>query len=601
MVGQRVLLWLAVVGVAEVGVSALLDDVVDSLRNLPVIGNILQASFHPVFRPVMPSLQAAGHRESTDEDLESPCYEDLGCLYTSKEFYHPFHRPVNVPPYSREQVNVKYTLYTRKDREGTTVGAQDVKQLVNTSFSPFKKTKILIHGFLSTNTVTWMLEMTRALLVHDDFNVVAVDWSGGSRALYTQATANTRLVGLEVAHLIRRLHELSGLSPQDVHIIGHSLGAHAAGYAGERVTGLGRITGLDPAEPYFQHLSPRVRLDPTDAAFVDVIHTDTNSILALGLRQPVGHLDFYPNDGGAQPGCETIARVPLTAMTDGKNIFEGLDAAQRDLVACRHYRAPKLFTDAIFSSCPYIAFQCESYKQYLAGQCTSCGEDGSKCARLGLQAERWPGRNRTQRAAMFLSTADGPNYCLYHYRLIIEVAHIIGRLGSVRGHLHIYAINANGQIRELHMAHSAKTFHPGRSYTFLAHHRQDLSDTQEILVHWSYEASPFDPSTLCVLFCDTSLPLGSISFSSVDQVANRRYKNYISEGPDNVAMCHKQGHNLILIKSGETVKLASSPKCDLVTRRLLVLLDAVSRPIRYVKAISDSPNLIEPVNWVAVR
>ena len=43
----------------------------------------------------------------------------------------------------------------------------------------------------------------------------------------------TRLVGLEVARLV----EVLRLDPAKVHIIGHSLGAHIAGYAGERIPG----------------------------------------------------------------------------------------------------------------------------------------------------------------------------------------------------------------------------------------------------------------------------------------------------------------------------------------------------------------------------
>ena len=42
-----------------------------------------------------------------------------------------------------------------------------------------------------------------------------------------------RLVGLEVARLV----EILRTDPAKVHIIGHSLGAHIAGYAGERIKG----------------------------------------------------------------------------------------------------------------------------------------------------------------------------------------------------------------------------------------------------------------------------------------------------------------------------------------------------------------------------
>jgi Lipase len=52
------------------------------------------------------------------------------------------------------------------------------------------------------------------------------------------------------------------------------LGAQVAGYAGQGVAKLGRITGLDPAGPLFQYTPPHVRLDPTDAQFVDAYHTN---------------------------------------------------------------------------------------------------------------------------------------------------------------------------------------------------------------------------------------------------------------------------------------------------------------------------------------
>jgi pancreatic triacylglycerol lipase len=78
---------------------------------------------------------------------------------------------------------------------------------------------------------------------------------------------------------------------------------------------------LDPAGPYFENTDPKVRLDPTDALFVDVIHTDGAHNLLLGLGktiflkktvfksiilgslQRMGHVDFFPNGGYDQPKC----------------------------------------------------------------------------------------------------------------------------------------------------------------------------------------------------------------------------------------------------------------------------------------------------------
>jgi len=84
-----------------------------------------------------------------------------------------------------------------------------------------------------------------------------------------------------------------------MHIIAHSLGAHVASYAGMRLNGsLARITGLAPAGPFFDHMPNSVKLDPSDAKFVDAIHSDRRELLfGLGTVETTGHVAFYPNGG----------------------------------------------------------------------------------------------------------------------------------------------------------------------------------------------------------------------------------------------------------------------------------------------------------------
>lgn len=106
---------------------------------------------------------------------------------------------------------------------------------------------------------TWAEQLKDALLKREDCNVILVDWSEGAKNQpsvdvlkgYLQAAGNTRLVGAQVAELIRFLISSESAPPDSAkkfYIVGFSLGAQAAGYAGSYLwnkaeMSLGRITG----------------------------------------------------------------------------------------------------------------------------------------------------------------------------------------------------------------------------------------------------------------------------------------------------------------------------------------------------------------------
>lgn len=140
-------------------------------------------------------------------------------------------------------------------------------------------------------------------------NVISVDWRqlANTYPFYNIAAANTKPVGYLTADLLRFLVYEGQSSISSFHPIGFSLGAQVAGHLGFKLqqdpsTQLSRITGLDPAGFLFHNVPSSERLDPSDAHFVDVIHS---AGLWIGMDEAVGHADFYPNQGHhPQPGCE---------------------------------------------------------------------------------------------------------------------------------------------------------------------------------------------------------------------------------------------------------------------------------------------------------
>lgn len=231
---------------------------------------------------------------------DSWCDATLGCLYLTDEWYSeaPYKgsfkvafRALNFMPESRAKINSRFYLHTRDTELDKEIQLYNSVSMMYSNFKCTRPTKFIIHGHFDHARKQWVEKMAKSLLDYGDYNVFRVDWGGGSQTVYSQALANTRVVGLEIARLVNWFADKFQVNTRDVHIIGHSLGAHIAGYAGEKIHDLGRITGLDPAGTGFNSMPNPVHLDPSDALFVDVIHSNAG-YFSLGTSEPMGHLDF---------------------------------------------------------------------------------------------------------------------------------------------------------------------------------------------------------------------------------------------------------------------------------------------------------------------
>ena len=76
------------------------------------------------------------------------------------------------------------------------------------------------------------------------------------------------------------------------------------------------VTGLDAGGPSFKDKPKEGRLDASDADFVDNIHTNGQGSLTIdfGIGLQIGDVDFVPNGGGIQPGCENRRRGIWTQL-----------------------------------------------------------------------------------------------------------------------------------------------------------------------------------------------------------------------------------------------------------------------------------------------
>ena len=75
------------------------------------------------------------------------------------------------------------------------------------------------------------------------------------------------------------------------------------------------------------------------------------------MSETVGHLDFYPNGGEHQPGCEPVKFSLVLNISSIQST---------DLASCSHSRAVRLYADSIKvrADCQIIAYECSDYDSF---------------------------------------------------------------------------------------------------------------------------------------------------------------------------------------------------------------------------------------------
>jgi len=312
------------------------------------------------------------------EDNEKLCFEETAsATFTAitiqaAGFFYEWKYPYNVRiPDLPKNVKTKFLVFTPSNPSPDSISTPNVltpsSDIDPAIFDSSLPLKFVVHGWGESSQDYWMTQMKDAFLKENPCNVIVVDWGGGAtygtNLDFVRSVSTTRLVGRQIAMLVDDLMQKVGFKAEQVHLVGFSLGAQCVGNAGMEFaairgdgTKIQRITGLDPAGPCFENEDKNLRLDPTDAVFVDSIHTDANHFLngGRGIIQRVGHVDHYANNGAQQPGCKDDVWT-----VDEKGIER----------ACDHFRGPQYYIETISKEKQTISFACPDVEDFYAGKC----------------------------------------------------------------------------------------------------------------------------------------------------------------------------------------------------------------------------------------
>lgn len=190
-----------------------------------------------------------------------------------------------------------------------------------------QKIKVVMHGFQSSGES--MLEKNAWRAARQKFqSLIIVNWEQlakpdpSSGRLYRSAAK----CAIEVGEYLAKCLSTMNVVGKNLHLFGHSLGAHGVGKAGRELAKINivpaRVTGMDPAGPCFSHhfkdsfsaklakfglksaILPGVNycsegenletIGQDSGRYVDIVHSNPG---VWGTAVPLGHNDYYVNGG----------------------------------------------------------------------------------------------------------------------------------------------------------------------------------------------------------------------------------------------------------------------------------------------------------------
>ncbi|KAG5667994.1 hypothetical protein PVAND_015951 [Polypedilum vanderplanki] len=207
------------------------------------------------------------------------------------------------------------------------------------------------YGEGQTLTTPQVLDVVNSYAGNRNYNFVLVHYFNTN----VVSTGNAVELAEGISTALIQLLE-NAFPADDLNLVGFGLGAQLIARVSRRIQErsnrrfiVGRLTGLEPIQLGMISGNNIGRLGPSDAAFVESIHTEGNQLGDHGSR---GHIWFMVNGGQTQPMCD---------QTLPGNRAE-----------CSHIFVLNIWAESVRAISPvFPALACNAWAQFLSGVCNT--------------------------------------------------------------------------------------------------------------------------------------------------------------------------------------------------------------------------------------